>query len=244
MSAYIDFDFSTKGLAINLANGVIISDNEGLLVCKLIETQDISNNSITLPKLDPSILTHFVGAVQIGNVEIGLFNTLRTNINLRSSTIPIMQATSTQIMTQGIMFLQAFYLLTSNSITSAGVYVNSTVAGMSCQLAIYNKTGAQLAISSVATTIGSAGLITFTFATFSPPTTEMYYFAFLAPTTNSSNIVLQSGISNAILNIGIPTPDTGSLGYVAQTYGSNLNAMPSTLTLAVSASSVPTFITI
>ena len=56
MSRYIDFDYSTKGLAINLPNGTIKSDQEGCLICDLIVGADISNNSITLDKLDESIL--------------------------------------------------------------------------------------------------------------------------------------------------------------------------------------------
>jgi hypothetical protein len=56
MSRYIDFDYSTKGLAINLPNGTIKSDQEGCLICDLIVSADISNNSITLDKLDESIL--------------------------------------------------------------------------------------------------------------------------------------------------------------------------------------------
>lgn len=57
MSKYIDFDYSTKGLAINLPNGTIKSDQEGCLICDLIVGNDISNNSISLEKLDQSILS-------------------------------------------------------------------------------------------------------------------------------------------------------------------------------------------
>jgi len=60
MSRYIDFDFSTKGLAINLPNGVIKSDVEGCLICDLIVANDISNNSITQDKLDYNIASHFI----------------------------------------------------------------------------------------------------------------------------------------------------------------------------------------
>jgi hypothetical protein len=60
MSRYIDFDFSTKGLAINLPNGTIKSDAEGCLVCDMIVTADISNNAITQDKLDYNVATHFV----------------------------------------------------------------------------------------------------------------------------------------------------------------------------------------
>lgn len=60
MSRYIDFDFSTKGLAINLPNGTIKSDEEGCLVCDAIVAKDISNNAITQEKLDYNIATHFV----------------------------------------------------------------------------------------------------------------------------------------------------------------------------------------
>ena len=80
MSRYIDFDYSTKGLAINLPNGTIKSDQEGCLICDLIVGTDISNNSIALDKLDESILS-LLGS----NLRVGAQITTTSTGNLATS---------------------------------------------------------------------------------------------------------------------------------------------------------------
>jgi hypothetical protein len=80
MSRYIDFDYSTKGLAINLPTGTIKSDQEGCLICDLIVGTDISNNSISLDKLDESILS-LLGS----NLRVGTQITTTSTGNLATS---------------------------------------------------------------------------------------------------------------------------------------------------------------
>lgn len=80
MSRYIDFDFSTKGLAINLPNGTIKSDAEGCLVCDSIVTADISNNAITQEKLDYNVATHFVD-ISDNNTSNTFYPTFVSSIN-------------------------------------------------------------------------------------------------------------------------------------------------------------------
>lgn len=83
MSRYIDFDFSTKGLAINLPNGVIKSDVEGCLTCDLIITSDISNNSITQEKLDYNISPHFID-ISDNNTSNIYYPTFSSSINAQN----------------------------------------------------------------------------------------------------------------------------------------------------------------
>ena len=52
---YMEFVFSPQGLAVDISNGTLKSDNGGFLYCSKIETGDISNNSITSDKLNPNI---------------------------------------------------------------------------------------------------------------------------------------------------------------------------------------------
>jgi len=52
---YMEFVFSPQGLAVDISNGILKSDNDGFLYCSKIETNDISNNSITSNKLDSNI---------------------------------------------------------------------------------------------------------------------------------------------------------------------------------------------
>ncbi len=52
---YMEFVFSPQGLAVDISNGILKSDDGGFLYCSKIETSDISNNSITSDKLDSNI---------------------------------------------------------------------------------------------------------------------------------------------------------------------------------------------
>jgi hypothetical protein len=52
---YMEFVFSPQGLAVDISNGILKSDDAGLLYCSKIETSDISNNSITSDKLNSNI---------------------------------------------------------------------------------------------------------------------------------------------------------------------------------------------
>jgi hypothetical protein len=52
---YMEFVFSPQGLAVDISNGILKSDDGGFLYCSKIETSDISNNSITSDKLNSNI---------------------------------------------------------------------------------------------------------------------------------------------------------------------------------------------
>jgi hypothetical protein len=52
---YMEFVFSPQGLAVDVSNGILKSDDAGFLYCGKIETFDISNNSITSDKLESNI---------------------------------------------------------------------------------------------------------------------------------------------------------------------------------------------
>jgi hypothetical protein len=52
---YMEFVFSPQGLAVDISNGILKSDDTGFLYCSKIETFDIANNSITSDKLDSNI---------------------------------------------------------------------------------------------------------------------------------------------------------------------------------------------
>jgi len=51
----MEFVFSPQGLAVDISNGILKSDDAGFLYCSKIETSDISNNSITSDKLNSNI---------------------------------------------------------------------------------------------------------------------------------------------------------------------------------------------
>jgi hypothetical protein len=51
----MEFVFSPQGLAVDISNGILKSDDAGFLYCSKIETSDILNNSITSDKLDSNI---------------------------------------------------------------------------------------------------------------------------------------------------------------------------------------------
>lgn len=51
----MEFVFSPQGLAVDISNGILKSDDGGFLYCSKIETFDIANNSITSDKLDSNI---------------------------------------------------------------------------------------------------------------------------------------------------------------------------------------------
>jgi hypothetical protein len=51
----MEFVFSPQGLAVDISNGILKSDDGGFLYCSKIETIDIANNSITSDKLNSNI---------------------------------------------------------------------------------------------------------------------------------------------------------------------------------------------
>jgi len=51
----MEFVFSPQGLAVDISNGILKSDDAGFLYCNKIETIDIANNSITSDKLNSNI---------------------------------------------------------------------------------------------------------------------------------------------------------------------------------------------
>lgn len=292
MSRYIDFDFSTKGLAINLPNGIIKSDTEGCLICDLIVATDISNNSITQEKLDYNLSTHFIdisdnntsniyyptfsssinaqnrlyidsnsgpltytpstGVLNCLNMrsanmnDLGLFHLLRTNVQY--TTIPVTMATSTVSLVKGTIYFQAVYLLNSIGIKQTGMYFTNSGNGAKIQMALYNKNGTLLGTSSTLTT---ASIVSNTLQNISWPTRpsittiDMYYIAVLSYNSATTTVTIQSSPSVPLLNVGITTPTTGSLGYVTQTYGINgLSEFPSQLVSSVNAITTPLFISI
>ena len=110
---YMEFVFSPQGLAVDISNGILKSDDTGFLYCGKIETFDISNNSITSDKMDSNISLSGLNVNVITGSSIYSENITCNNLYVRNGQITQQGETGPTVSTS----LQGVAVYNTSSVT-------------------------------------------------------------------------------------------------------------------------------